>query len=596
MASKKNEAGDDLVIPTDLSELSTEELQELHARAVAEFDGVYQDGQGLSTDDLEALNALAEAVETLAQELEVRDAAQAERDEQARSLATRIKPVEPVEETTDEAAGDSESADAETDESATENVEEAAAIETPEVVEGEIVQPEAIAASGKKELRVNLSGVRSRQRSAAPAARQEAPKSMRDVVFAADVPGFQSGEGLDWQGLGRAVDRRLTSFNLSQYESAAKAGRHVREQNGVAVIRKPIDESLRVMSTDMNHVEEVIARATDQRRLPGGSLVASGGWCAPSEILYDFLELETRDGMVSVPEIGISRGGVQITQGIDYSAIYAGSGFSYTEAEDIAGDYDGAGGGTKPCYTVPCPTFTDYRLDLYGVCINAGLLQSRGYPEVIARTVRGALVAHDHKMNVDVIAGIAAGSTAVAMTASQVGAAAPVLDAIELQVTHYRYVHRLSMNQVLEAVFPKWVHGVVRSDLARRTGVDMLSVTDAQINGWFAQRGVAAQFVYGYQDITGDADAFVAWPSELKFLLYVAGTWVKGTADVISLDTIYDSVLLGTNDYTALFTEEGMLLAKRFADSREVTVPLEASGGTHIGVEIAHDGTEAPAV
>src|SRR5690606_19948636 len=121
------------------------------------------------------------------------------------------------------------------------------------------------------------------------------------------------------------------------------------------------------------------------------------------------------------------------------------------------------------------------RLNLTGLCIQAGLLQSRGYPEVIARTTRGALVAHDHRMSANLIAGIENGSTAVTMPSLQVGATAPLLTAIELQVEHYRYTHRLARAVTLEAVFPFWVRGVVRSDLSRRLGVDLLSVPDARI-------------------------------------------------------------------------------------------------------------------
>lgn len=70
-----------------------------------------------------------------------------------------------------------------------------------------------------------------------------------------------------------------------------------------------------------------------------------------------------------------------------------------------------------------------------------------------------------------------------------------------------------------------------------------------------------------------------------------SGTWIKGGADVITLDTIYDSTLLGTNDYTALFTEEGILTARRGCDSRVVTVPICPTGDTGGGVAIDCDGT-----
>ena len=84
----------------------------------------------------------------------------------------------------------------------------------------------------------------------------------------------------------------------------------------------------------------------------------------------------------------------------------------------------------RVCHT----SFTEKRLDLAGLAIGAGLLQQRGYPEMIARTVRGALVGHDHRMAGRVLAAVVTGSTAVTMTTDQVGTTAPLLEGIELQV------------------------------------------------------------------------------------------------------------------------------------------------------------------
>lgn len=75
--------------------------------------------------------------------------------------------------------------------------------------------------------------------------------------------------------------------------------------------------------------------------------------------------------------------------------------------------------------------------------------------------------------------------------------------------------------------------------------------------------------------------------------MYPAGTWVRGEADVITLDNVYDSVLLGHNDYTALFTEEATLVAKMCHDSRVITVPFCPDGATAAGVDIACNGTAA---
>lgn len=566
----ENDEATELIIPEDLSTLSDEDLETLSEQAIEAFNALYGDGQNLSDEDVAQLASLTEGIEAVNAQISERAEASAARAEQAAELAARIRPAEteeaPVEETAE--------------------VEETPADDTPAEETAEVEEPaEAIAASGRGDVRVSLSTIRARSRN------NHIPRQATEEPGISNVLRSVNDEGMDWSGVGAAIDRSLLGFNASAYENAARRGRHMREQNSIATIQRQIPDEFRIKNGDPDHIEEVIQRAVDQARLPQGSLVASGGWCAPSEVTYGMLELESNDGLFSAPEIGINRGGISFTQGVDFSEIFSGTGFSYSEQEDIDGDYDGEGGGTKPCFRIPCPTFEEERLRVAGLCLTAGLLQQKGYPEVIARTVRGAMVAHAHRVAGEKINAVVAGSTAVTMPSDQVGATAPILAAIELQVQHYRYVHRMSENATLEAVFPYWVRGAIRSDLSRRLGVDLISVNDARITQWFAERGVAAQFVYNYQDITGDANAFTGWAAEVKFLLYAAGTWTFGGSDVISLDTIYDSVNLSTNDYTALFTEEAWLPMKRFSDSREITVPICSNGATAGGVLIDCDGS-----
>lgn len=574
----------DFVIPEDLSTLSDEELTQLHEEAVGHFDGLFGDGSGLTEADIQALQTLTEGIETLLGEVESRNAKGAERQAQAAELATRVRP---------HSAETDEDPDAEADEDADPDT----ADEDAEAEDGAAAVVVAGASRRTGDIRVNLGGLRSRQATHLPR-NVNVPKTMKDVVLASgEGTGFAAGSGLDWNGVGQVVDRRLASFNHSQYQAAGRSGTHLRQQFGVATIRKPFADDMIVHSNDPAHVDEVLQRARKESRLPGGSLVASGGWAAPSETIYDLCELESRDGLFNLPEIGISRGGISWTTGPSFSEIYNAVGFTYTEAQDEDGLYVPGSPNTegdKPCYKVEFPDFVEARLNLSGLCITAGLLAQRGYPEVIARTVRGALVAHDHKMSAALINAVVAGSTAITMTAAQVGAVAPILDAIEKQTEHYRYSSRLARSTTLEAVFPFWIHGAIRSDLALRNGVaNSMDVTDAQINAWFNSRGVRAQFVYDWQDINGTAaTSFLAWPTTVKFLLYAAGTWVKGGSDIITLDTIYDSVLLGQNDYTALFTEEGWLVAKLCFDSRVVTVAIDPSGTTGQGVPLTRVGVK----
>lgn len=590
-AGKPDEAEDgegDFVIPEDLSSLTDDQLHALHEQAVHHFDELFNDGQVQSDEDLKALEKLTEGIETLLSEISTRDAAVAERADAAAALAARAHPEQSTENPDDGEDGP----DGGTDEAG--NPAEAETEEKPVLVAG-----------SPKEIRVNLGSLRSRQHMPARGA-VTAPKTMKDIVFASGdgINGYSAGQGLDWSDVGKVVDRRIAGFNQAQFAAAARQGQSLRQQFGVATIHKPFAEGLVIQNNDPQHVEEVLRRAGNEKRLKGNSLVAAGGWGAPSETIYDLCELESRDGLLSIPEVGVTRGGFSWTQGPSFSDIYNATGFSFTEAQDIAGEYapgaeptDPNVVGDKPCYKVEFPDFTEARLAAAGLCIQAGLLAQRGYPEVIARTVRGGLVAHDHKMSARVIAALVAGSTAITMTAGQAGALAPLLTAIELQAEHIRYTERMARGTTMEAIFPYWVRGAIRSDLSRRAGIDPntgVSVTDAQINAWFSSRGISPQFVYDWQDINGTAaTAFTAWPATVKFLMYPAGTWVRGNSDIITLDTIYDSVLLAQNDYLALFTEEGWLVAKLCRDSRVITVALDPSGTTGAGVPLAATGVPA---
>ena len=613
----------DLEIPENLTDLSAADLGDLRSKAVDAFQTLYAGGE-FTDEDLATLGTLTDGIEVLSAEISAREQAAAERAAKAAEMAAKVgadKPADgpkpaPADGGEDDAPADDaddtpaeEKADAAEDEAerqaaeqaqkeakaAAANVEPAAEVDTEPGAE-------AVTAAAPRGP-IKLSGIRRHVHTPAPAITEEtsvedtAPKARMTV---ADVPGFAADSDASFEDLAVALDRRLQGFNSGAYAAAARAGRAMSERHSLAVVRKHFDERATVSSPES--ADAAMAFAVNEKNLPGGSLVAAGGWCAPSETVYDLLEDESRDGLISLPEINVTRGGIKFTKGPKFADLYAAPSFNFTEEEAKAGKYAPTSAtdptnkvGAKPVYNVPCTEFEEVRLSAAGIHIQANLLQQRGYPELVARTIRGALVAHEHKMSERIIASMERQSTAVSMDSGQIGAAAPILTAIELQVEHYRYAQRLSRSTTLEAVFPYWVHGAIRTDLSRREGVDLIDVNDARIDAWFKARGVNPQFVYDWQALTGDASAFKAWGASLKFLLYSAGTFVKGGQDVITLDTVYDSVLLGQNDYTALFTEEGYLVAKRGHDARVVTVPLNPNGGTGTGIRLLANGTADPA-
>ena len=599
----------DLEIPENLSDLSAADLGDLRSKAVDAFQTLYAGGE-FTDEDLATLGTLTEGIEALSAEISTREQAAAERAAKAAEMAAKVGADKPVAEDEDDTSAE-EKAEAEEDvteaeaekkaaEEADKKAKAAAAdVETEAQVDAE---PEAVTAAAPRGP-IKLSGIRRHVHTPAPAITEETsvedttPKARMTV---ADVPGFVADSDASFEDLAVALDRRLQGFNSGAYAAAARAGRAMSERHSLAVVRKAFDERATVGSPES--ADAAMAFAVNEKNLPGGSLVAAGGWCAPSETVYDLLEDESRDGLISLPEINVTRGGIKFTKGPKFADLYAAPSFNFTEEEAKAGKYQPTSAadptnkvGAKPVYNVPCTDFEEVRLSAAGIHIQAGLLQQRGYPELVARTIRGALVAHEHKMSERVIAAMEAQSTAVSLDTGQIGALAPVLTAIELQVEHYRYAQRLSRSTTLEAVFPYWVRGAIRTDLSRREGVDLIDVPDSRIDAWFRSRGVNPQFVYDWQALTGEAGTFKVWGGSVKFLLYSAGTFVKGGQDVITLDTVYDSVLLGQNDYTALFTEEGYLVAKRGHDARVVTVPLNPNGGTGTGIKLLANGTADPA-
>lgn len=343
---------------------------------------------------------------------------------------------------------------------------------------------------------------------------------------------------------------------------------------------------------------EVLYRAKDETRLPDGSLVAAAGWCAPSETLYDLCSTESTDGIGSVPEIAVRRGGIKYTSGPDYSAIFGASGyFDFTEAQSIAGTGQSV---NKPCMTVPCPTFTDTRLDSVGLCVKVEFLANEAYPELTQRFVSGALIAQQHKVWVKVLnkmLALATAKTWLAGAGSPDGSvAADTFDGLALYGAQLRQKYRLPLTTSLEVLVPVFLKEVIRSDISRRTGQPFQQVSDGDITGWFSARQMNVQFVYGLPagtatggvdlalaDVTGppaqDSDT---WPTTFQALMYPAGTFVKGVADVVNLSAVYDAASLANNVYTGLFVEQGVLVAQLCPEAFKVTLPVCAAGRTGI--------------
>lgn len=457
----------------------------------------------------------------------------------------------------------------------------------------------------------------------APDLPQDTQPELMVMTASADVPGYPTGGRLEtFAQAAKAVEARLRHYptlSASRAQSSpgrrsitvydADADRHLELKNyhrsPAVEVRRQYPDALRIDDGDTGRAEQILRHVASERRLPGGSLVtsmraqidagrpitAAAGWCAPSDTMWDLTagELATMDGILDLPEVQTSRGGWNLPAngGPNFSTIWDGIGNSgdthLSEAEVIA---ESPG---KVCWDIPCPDFEDVRLGVDYVCLTGGLLQRRGYPEAVARFSREALVALAHKINMGVIADLVTGSGAANVIPADISgddAISGLLSAVGLAIVDAKYRSRMGYGATLEVVLPMWVLEQLRASGTRRNGdTSLIGMTDAQIIDWFAIRKAVPRFVYDWQDAysglltgPGGASPLTALPVTVQFLVYPAGTWVKAVQPVVNLDTIYDSTKLTTNEFTAIFVEDGWAALQMTPISRLYTAVVDPSG------------------
>jgi hypothetical protein len=571
-------------IPDDLTLVSDKELEDYGVQAVKEFDRVNAI-EDVTPDTVQYGMQLADDVDRIRAEMAARKAraAEAAKVQQNNLLATqqnlRLRVHGPGE--GDEGGGvqpiDAQHVDAESIAAAAARGATAALVS----VLGDRV-------AGRELARVTERASLSDARRFAPQA--DLPRQKLAVTASVDIPGVARGEGVD--SLDRLVDivqRKAKSMPVSNGNPNMQL---------VASIRNEFEHTIDDR-TSPGQVKELFDHLTSQDRKE--SLIAAGGWCAPSEIRYDFFNIACEDGLVDLPTFGVSRGGIQFPVSPSLADVFgttnqAFGGFSepfsgtsipwlWTEDDDIAAV---TGSPTKPCIRVPCPTFDEERLECYGLCVTAGNLTDDAYPEATRNFLQLMMAAHAHAMNGRIIGHMVSRSSAAIDTGSFAVTGQPVYQQIygglSLAATDYRARYGMCEGDVLEAVAPFWVKSVIRADLAWRNGVDVRQVGDGEINSHFAALNVRVQWVNDWQvrgtNQFGNATEIDDWPTSATFMLYAAGTFIKGNGLSLDLGVVRDSTLNETNDHTAAWSEECHLVAMVGHESRQYTINFCVNGKT----------------
>ncbi|MFJ8934033.1 major capsid protein [Streptomyces sp. NPDC102364] len=529
-------------------------LADVEDAALDAFNAVYGDGeQEYSDDDLKAMQSASGVLGHVRTVRQAREAEAADRAQQARDLAAGTQ--------NNDADGEAEQTGEDTD--------------PAEPAEGgqQTAAVEPVAASSRTPSR--------RGGDLARLAGEAGSDTNWSITAAADINGIAAGAELPgMDALAQAAIRRLNPM--------MRLGNNVKTSMPIASLSMKRDSSLIASGGSDQTERALVDYAASERRLKGGSLTAAGVWCSPSETVYDLCDpLETTEGLLDLPSITVTRGGIRYPQSPDYSEVY-------TALQDGVWEWDPASdtNDPKPCLSLPCPDFSECRLTPFGLCIQTDILTQHAWPELVQDWTNRLLIAQQHLINRNILIKMVQGSTKVAFDGGgagapyqQPGGTSSILDILELQATYLRTKNRMSFTATLEVVLPPWTRPFIRADLAKRTGVDLVSVNDARVDSYFADRHLNVQYLYDFLDIPTDA-APTSYPWHINALMYPAGTWVAARQDVIELSGVYDSTLLSQNKFVGLFAEEAICVIKRCYESLYLSIDICPDGATSAPVDV----------
>lgn len=558
-------------MPNNLPELSVEDLTSKINEARTEFNEL-NDSDDISDETLERMEELANSIEDL----------QVEKGQRRREeLSARVgeepvaEVVAPVEEVAAAVATVVEP-EVEVEAAVVETQVEAPVEDTQVVTEEEVVVE---AASEEDETVVPVESIPETKESTLVAASNITPADVAvpennrpSVLIAAaqDVPQFYVGQRLDPSLLADAI------HNKSRMLSDSRGAMTVYP---VATIERPFGEGYDLEGLDQAATWDKLDEMTKTT-----ALTASGGWCAPSETVYDLFEVECdSDNLFSLPTFRVTRGGIRWPVFAPHDESF-NPGFVWTEANDIAAT---GGTPTKPCVRISCPTFTEARLDATGLCITAGNLMDRAYPEQIKWYVNRAVRAYERNNAARKLNLVLADTVPVSVPAS-FGAASAVVSALLLQSSDYRQQNGLCAGETLDVVAPYWVKDLIKADVARQQGTftgEGSLPSDAAVDQWFQAASLNLRYIDHWQYFTHPA---TTWPTSVQFLIGYPGSYIEFNQGRLDLGVIRDSVLNSTNDFTAMWFEEFFTVGRRGPQHRLITLPVCANG--EIGARVAPHG------
>lgn len=547
--------------------LSAEQREELRNDIVALFDTAETAGdEEAMASMLDSVNALNnyEAVIEQVSKIETKSEDDSEKSDDSKAETEEVKEEETAE-TEEKPAEDEKTTEVEAttpegvEVAETKTTEEAVAEETPVT---EVVAANADADAAEEPINETEKEV---AMAASAVSGDGVPESDKVVTprvhvtptVGSDLKGFTAGaEFRNIDDVNEAFIRKLDSIRGSRTSEA--------EKRSVVSLLASIPAERQLSYGDASANTSLIEAAMEQ------GLVASGGYCAPLPVNYDIFGVGSaiRPVRDSLPTFGATRGGIRYIAPPLLGAY--NSAISLWTAEN---DVDPDDPATKPVLKVSCASEQTATADAVTLSLEFGNLMARAFPELVQRHNQLALIQHARFAERTLLNKISAASTKVTVD-HELGATRDLLHAIARASAAYRNRHRIPRPIKLRAIMPEWIRDLLREDIASNMAIENLAVADAQLDSWFASRGLSVSWhvddTFATQTNNTELNPF---PDTMKFWLFAEGTFLFLDGGTLDLGVIRDSDLVSTNDYrTFVETFEG--IAKVGIESMEVTADV----------------------
>lgn len=597
-------------LPAELSTLDDDALAELLTTLTAEFDKMVDEG----SRDVAALTALADDIDRVRGEGLAREAAAAQADADVAALAERVRgpqaeetPEEPLPEPGEEPPPEPEPEPA------------------PEEAKKELVTAAAPPARPLPP-RPPLGDVARR----VPKPKVDPKKSSVTITAAVDLPGISPGAKIDLNQVALSMHDRARNLSMGQRAPVARIEvphthwlgtdpqANVRTledligqpqapalvaSGGWCAPSVPIFE-LFDLGPDTGNVFDLPSVGGDVR---AGVMIPSfygigdvGGalWTWTEAMDMDVNNVVTNKALTSnvatittADNHNLSPGSTVTVAGVgapfDGTWVVAStpSGTTYTYAVTAANVTSAASTGSsqsrKGCLKIPCPTWTECRMEAEGLCVTHGNLSDRAWPELTRQFLSIVMGAHVRRMSAAKIAKVLATATSVTPDATMLlsDVAGDLLNVIELAAVDTRSQYRLAPSRSVDVLLPTWALSALRNNMAARHGQSEMNVSDSEITGWLSSRGVRVQFTPDWQPLYTTTPA-TRWPANVTFATWISGAYISIDGGTIDLGVTRDSTLNATNDFTAAWSEQFYQVCRQGPLARQYTVPVLVDGKT----------------